>query len=160
MAIRLSKISFCRSSCCRRFFKLNYCNCNIIFKIPRGVFYYRVVKSLSGVTQFWRHPLAGVESRGDAFFISGVDMNEKRFNDLLKVFGVALLVMSFIETKNTSAGKTVLPPVNQSCNFCVISGTLAVAIVWRPGPNVSRAVPSRKKTTRCASRTITCEPIR
>ena len=40
------------------------------------------------------------------------------------------------------------------------SGMFAVVIVCRPGPKVSSALPSRKKTAAWLSRTITCEPMR
>jgi hypothetical protein len=39
-------------------------------------------------------------------------------------------------------------------------GMLAVVIVCRPGAKVSSALPSRKKTADCVSRTITWEPMR
>ena len=42
----------------------------------------------------------------------------------------------------------------------ISNGMLAVAIVCRPGPNTSRAFPSRKKTADWLSRTITCDPMR
>ena len=62
-------------------------------------------------------------------------------------------------TKYTSAGKGVRSlkalPMKSISN-----GMLAVAIVCRPGPNTSRAFPSRKKTADWLSRTITCDPIR
>ena len=42
----------------------------------------------------------------------------------------------------------------------VSSGMLFVVSVWRPGPKMSSALPSRKKTAAWLSRTMSCEPMR
>src|SRR3990172_4840819 len=66
---------------------------------------------------------------------------------------------SRIDTKYTSAVNGVRSlkalPMKSTTN-----GMLAVVRVWRPGLKVSSALPSRKKTAFCASRTISCEPMR
>src|SRR5688572_12250893 len=68
-------------------------------------------------------------------------------------------VSSRTETKKTSARKGDLPP-NGRPSKAVRSGMLLVERVCRPGPNSSRALPSRTKMARWLSRTTSWEPSR
>jgi hypothetical protein len=61
-------------------------------------------------------------------------------------------------TKTTAAWNGDVPPKGSESTF-VSSGTFIVVSVWRPGPNVSSALPSRKKTADWFSCTMSCAPI-
>src|SRR6476661_2889577 len=62
-----------------------------------------------------------------------------------------------VETKKTAAWNGDLPP-NGMPKTLAMMGTFWVARVWRPGPKVSSALPSRKKTACWLSSTISWLP--
>ncbi len=64
-----------------------------------------------------------------------------------------------VETKTTAAWNGDLPP-NGMPNRLASSGMFWVASVWRPGPKVSSALPSRKKTACWLSSTMSWLPSR
>ena len=64
-----------------------------------------------------------------------------------------------LETKTTAAWNGDLPPKGMPKRLAR-SGRFCVARVWRPGPKVSSALPSRKKTARWLSSTMSWLPRR
>src|SRR5688500_2014880 len=66
-------------------------------------------------------------------------------------------VKVLVETNTTAAWNGLLPPQGMPISL-VSSGRFWVARVWRPGPKVSRALPSRSKTACWLSSTISWLP--